>query len=78
MKEFHRLVLEQRLAHGGHPVLRWMADNVVARQDAAGNVKPDKERSRSKIDGIVATIMGLDRAVRHAPSVYDERGVLTL
>lgn len=78
MKEFHKLILERKLGHGGQPVLRWMADNVVAKQDPAGNIKPDKGRSRAKIDGIVATIMGLDRALRHAPSVYEERGVLTL
>jgi phage terminase large subunit-like protein len=45
-------------------------------QDAAGNVKPDKQKSRERIDGIVATIMALDRATRHAgSSVYEERGI---
>lgn len=80
-KELVRLLLDKKVAHGGHPVLRWMADNVVARQDPAGNVKPDKAKSREKIDGIVATIMGLDRAIRHGSetqSVYEKRGVLTL
>ena len=79
-KELLRLVLNGLLAHGGHPVLRWMADNLVVRQDAAGNVKPDKAKSREKIDGIVAGVMGLDRAIRHTDngSVYDERGILTL
>jgi phage terminase large subunit-like protein len=55
-----------------------MADNVVARQDPAGNIKPDKAKSRSRIDGIVAGIMALDRALRHVTSVYSERGVLEL
>jgi len=80
-KELLRLILETKLAHGGHLVLRWMADNVVVRQDPAGNVKPDKSKSRQKIDGIVAMVMGLDRAIRHGnagDSVYEERGVLTL
>lgn len=79
-KEFLRLVLSGRLAHGGNPVLRWMADNVVARQDPAGNVKPDKKKSREKIDGIVATVMGLDRLTRHEDisSVYEERGILEI
>jgi phage terminase large subunit-like protein len=64
-KEFNRLVVDERLHHGNHPVLTWMADNVVVDQDAAGNLKPNKAKSRQKIDGIVATIMGLDRATRH-------------
>lgn len=77
-KELLRLVLNQRLAHGGHPVMRWMADNMVVSTDAAGNVKPNKAKSREKIDGIVAGIMGLDRAMRHLAvgSVYEERGLL--
>lgn len=48
--------------------------------DPAGNVKADKEKSTEKIDGAVATIMGLDRAIRcgnnTGASVYDDRGIL--
>ena len=61
-------------------MLRWMAGNVVAEVDAAENIKPSKKKSTEKIDGIVAWIMGLDRAIRHEQqgSVYDEpdRGLL--
>lgn len=75
-----RLTLEQKLAHGGHPVLRWMMDNIYIRTDPAGNIKADKEKSTEKIDGAVATIMGLDRAIRcgnnTGASVYDDRGIL--
>jgi len=75
-----KLTLEQKLAHGGHPVLRWMMDNVYIRTDPAGNIKADKEKSTEKIDGAVATIMGLDRAIRCGnntdASVYDDRGIL--
>ena len=80
-KELQRLILDGKIAHGGHPVLRWMADNMVVKQDPAGNLKPDKSKSRQKIDGMVALIMGLDRAIRHGGeegSVYEERGVLML
>jgi phage terminase large subunit-like protein len=79
-KELLRLVTDGRVAHGGNPVLRWMADNVMVKTDPAANVKPDKAKSRQKIDGILATIMGLDRAVRHGggQSVYEERGILSL
>ena len=79
-KELMKLVLEQKIAHGGHPVLRWMMDNIFIRSDPAGNIKPDKEKSTEKIDGAVATIMALDRAIRcgndSGASVYDDRGIL--
>ena len=79
-KELMKLVLEQKIAHGGHPVLRWNMDNIYIRTDPAGNIKTDKEKSTEKIDGAVATIMALDRAIRcgndHGASVYDERGIL--
>ncbi|MDO4659789.1 terminase large subunit [Streptococcus sp.] len=79
-KEFYKLMMEGKIQHGGHPVLKWMAQNVVMRQDPAGNIKPDKEKSIEKIDGIVATIMALDRCIRHQKdegSIYDERGILS-
>lgn len=79
-KELMKLALEQKLAHGGHPVLRWMMDNIFVRTDPAGNIKPDKEKSTEKIDGAVATVMALDRAIRNGgndgSSVYDDRGIL--
>lgn len=56
-KEILELVINGQLDHGGHPVLEWMADNVSIRKDAAGCIKPDKEASSDKIDGIVALIM---------------------
>lgn len=79
-KELMKLTLEEKIAHGGHPVLRWMMDNIFIRTDPAGNIKADKEKSTEKIDGIVATIMALDRAIRrgnnNGESVYDNRGLL--
>lgn len=78
MKEFMRLLLEQRIAHGGHPVLRWQASNVMARMDPAGNIKPDKAASRERIDGMVASIMALDGVVREPDSVYEHEGIKTL
>lgn len=81
MKELEKLILGHGLAHGNNPVLTWMADNLVAREDPAGNIKPDKEKSTEKIDGMVALIMALDRATRHEGpkrSVYEERGLETV
>ena len=79
-KELMKLTLEKKLAHGGHPVLRWMMDNIFVRTDPAGNIKPDKEKSTERIDGAVAMIMALDRAIRNENpgSVYDGRGILVL
>lgn len=79
MKAFEGRLLKKKIHHGGNPVLRWMADNMSVKQDPAGNLKPDKANSQGKIDGIVALVMGIDRAERHTlgGSVYDERGIRT-
>ena len=76
-KELERLVLGEQFAHGGNPVLRWMARNTVVDDDPAGNIKPNKSRSPEKIDGIVATIMGIGRAISEeqaGTSIYETRG----
>jgi len=81
-KDLMRLTLSGQIAHGGHPVLRWMADNIVVRTDPAGNIKVDKEKSSEKIDGVVALIMGLARATVNPTgdggSIYDERDMIIL
>ena len=80
-KEFYKLLMEGKIIHGGHPVMRWMAGNVVVDTDPAGNIKVTKAKSKEKIDGIVAAIMALDRAVRHegeSRSVYDTRGIILI
>lgn len=78
-KELMRLVLEGRLNHGNHPVLRWNVNNAYVRTDPAGNIKIDKQRSTEKVDGAVALVMALDRATKQGGgSVYDDRGIITL
>jgi len=80
-KELMNLVLSKRVRHNGHPVLHWMMDNVCVRTDPAGNIKMDKSKSTEKIDGAVATVMALDRAIRNngsSESVYDSRGLLII
>ena len=81
-KELMKLTLEQTLAHSGHPVLRWMMDNIFIRRHTPVNIKPDKEKSTEKIDGAVAMIMALDRVIRcgcvSEESVYDTRDMLVL
>lgn len=77
-----KLTLERKLAHGGNSVLNWMMDNIYVRTDPAGNIKAYKEKSTEKIDGAIATIMALDRAIRYqnmnTESVYNRRGLLII
>lgn len=77
-KELEALVISHRLDHGQHPILRWNASNITVRKDANENYMPDKAKSSGRIDGLIATIMALSRAIR-APeaqgSVYDTRGI---
>lgn len=82
-KELLSLVIGRKIRHGGNPVLRWQADNLIVKEDEAGNVKPDKARSSERIDGMVALIMGIDRALRHdsgddGPSIYEDRGMVAI
>ena len=81
MKALEVAIAENRIAHGGNAVLSWMADNLVARLDPAGNMKPDKEASREKIDGMVALLMAHYRATLgggYTKSVYEKRGLRVL
>jgi phage terminase large subunit-like protein len=66
-KELEKLVQAGGLAHGGHPVLRWMAGNATVETDAAGNLKPSKKKSTERIDGVVGLVMGLGRAIANPP-----------
>ena len=63
MKELEALTLRRLLAHGDCPILTWMASNVLAKLDVKDNIYPNKERPENKIDGIVALIMSLSRAI---------------
>jgi phage terminase large subunit-like protein len=78
-KELMNLLLAGKVRHGGNPVLRWMASNVAVEEDAAGNLKPSRRRSIQRIDGIVALINAVGRAVLfpvREQSVYQSRGLL--
>ena len=58
-KQLERMVLACDLDHGGHPVARWMAANAAVVGDANGNIKPSKEKSSEKIDGIAAAVIAI-------------------
>ena len=80
MKWVEAMILAGRLHHNGDPVLAWMLANVTAKVDANENVFPRKERVENKIDGAVALILAMGRAMANADgaSVYESRGVLYL
>lgn len=74
-KELLRVLLagteqDPAFRHGGNPIVRWQVDNLAVQMDPGGNVKPDKAKSGDKIDGLVAAIVGLGRAVEAGPD-YD-------
>lgn len=66
LKEMKRLTLSKRYQHGGNPVMRWMVDNLAVRMDPSGNVKPDKEQSGDKIDGVAAAVNALKECMDQA------------
>jgi phage terminase large subunit-like protein len=80
MKELDALVRSGRFHHDGNPVLRWMVSNVVCHTDAKDNIYPRKQRPENKIDGVVAIIMALARAMVVGSEVtnpYEQRGLLS-
>lgn len=83
MKELMGLVLQKKLEHYGDPILTWNAANVSATTDANGSIRPDKEKSKEKIDGIVAVIMAMslicaEPTLAGDGSVYSKRGIVFL
>lgn len=80
MKKCLELVRERKLRHGGHPVLRWNASNVVAKEDHNGNIKPDKSKSGDKIDGFCAMLMAMGLAIGMAgeEQIYSATRGLTI
>jgi phage terminase large subunit-like protein len=71
-RELEKAILEHKIRHGGHPVLRWMAGNVEVETDAAGNQKPSKARSTERIDGIVGLTMAIGRVIAHGEATERE------
>lgn len=79
-QEFETAVVDRRLVHGGHPILREQARVATADEDAYGHTRPSKKRSGDKIDGIVSAVMGIGLAMAgdSSGSVYEDRGIRTL
>lgn len=80
-KETERLVLGGKICHPDNPILNWMVANTVTSDDVNGNKRPDKKNSSEKIDGTVAMIMAIGRAVANAgpaESIYNKRGIRSI
>jgi phage terminase large subunit-like protein len=83
-KRLQELILDKKLVHTGHPILRWNLDCTTIWSDSNGNIKvqkPELGKSTKRIDGVVATIMALSRIQKtETPfkSVYSTRGLRTL
>ena len=74
------LIASGKLHHDHDPILAWMMGNLVVRVGRYQEVRPDKQESAEKIDGVVASLMGLARSLSQPDeldSVYEERGILT-
>lgn len=80
MKELEKLLFGKELEHGGNPVLRWMFGNMAVKKDENENIRPVKDKSTERIDGIVAMINALSCATLHVEqeSVYKTRGIISL
>lgn len=78
--ELERLLLKHDINHGNNPILTWCVSNTLVLVDPAGNIKPDKKRSNERIDGVVALVMALGRAMENTTreSVYEERDIRVL
>ncbi len=78
-KKLERLVMQQKINHAGNPVLRWMMSNVMIVRDSNDNIRPDKSKSKEKIDGIIALIIALATMMSepggpNLDEIYGEKG----
>ena len=64
-------VLDKRIHHGGHPILRWQISNVAIEMDSAANRKPSKKRAIGHIDGAISLMMALAIAAQPQPTTID-------
>lgn len=82
LKELERLVKLGKFHAGDNPVMRWMVDNLRVASDPAGNIKPDKAKSLSKIDGVSATLDALfcamNSPVQTQTSAYESGGLTVI
>jgi phage terminase large subunit-like protein len=69
VQQLEAAVLDRRIHHGGHPILRWQMSNVAIETDHSGNRKPSKKRAIGHIDGVVALLIAMGTAAQPAPVI---------
>lgn len=83
IRQFSTWVINREFAHGGDPILGWMASNAVTREGRNKEIRLDKDKASEKFDGIMAVTMATDRVIRTNDSgagatAYDDGGIFTL
>lgn len=61
--EFERQLVDRNIRHDHNACFKWMVGNAKAISDSNGNVRPSKKKSTARIDGLVASIIALQRAL---------------
>lgn len=77
-KELEKLIMSKKIEHNGNPCLSWMIGNAIIAKDPAGNIKPTKEKSNGRIDGVVSMIMAIGArslAPEEPDFIYNKSGV---
>jgi phage terminase large subunit-like protein len=78
-KSLERRMRAEKIRHGGNPLFRWSAGNVMVKVDENENIKPIKSKSTGRIDPIVAAIMAIARCEQGKAmhrSAYDDPDML--
>jgi len=73
-REMERLLLTNKITLDNNPILQWNFENVAIKTDHNGNVKPDKERSANKIDGVISLLQSvailIDESAKPPTKIY--------
>ena len=79
-KTYEREIIAKNVIHNNNNCMTWCMSNVAIQEDAAGNIKPAKNKSKEKIDPVVATICAFAEMMttEAGDSIYDTRGLLIL
>ena len=79
-KELEKIILAKQIIHNNNPAMNWMLSNVALQEDSAGNIKVAKNKSKEKVDGIVALVMAIGEMMttEDTNSVYENRDIIIL
>src|SRR5262249_61663700 len=76
LRDLESIILERKLRHGDHPVLKMCASNAVIDRDPAGNRKLNKRRSNGRIDGLTALVMAIGAAAMRTTMQFDVEALI--